>query len=90
MDPGPAFPLDKIRERLLGGERDSDTEEVLTETTGVIIADLLNIREQPSTDAERVAKPLPKGQKVKIIGSKNGWVKVSTEVTGWVSNKYVG
>jgi N-acetylmuramoyl-L-alanine amidase len=90
VDPGPAFPLDKLRERLLGGERDANTPEVVKDSAGIITIDLLNIRQEPSIEAEKVAKPLPKGQKVKILAEKNGWIKVATEVTGWVSGKYVG
>jgi N-acetylmuramoyl-L-alanine amidase len=90
VDPGPAFPLDKMRERLVGGERDANTREDITNSSGIVTVDLLNIRSEPNTDADKVAKPLSKGQKVKILSEKNGWVKVSTEVTGWVSGKYVG
>jgi N-acetylmuramoyl-L-alanine amidase len=90
VDPGPAFPLDKLRERLLGGERDANTKENIKDSSGIVTIDLLNIRAEPSIESDKVAQPLPKGQKVKILAEKNGWVKVSTEVTGWVSGKYVG
>jgi N-acetylmuramoyl-L-alanine amidase len=88
IDPGPAFPLDKLRERIFGGSRDSDEPE-RARTEGVVTTDLLNIREDASTNSDKVAKPLVKGQRVRIVGAKDGWYKVTTEVTGWVSAKYI-
>lgn len=87
-DPGPAFPLDKFRDRLLGTDRDQDGSDDLPDT-GRIIANVLNIRSQPSTTASVVAQPLTKGTKVNILQEHNGWYKVSVQVTGWVFGKYV-
>ncbi len=87
-DPGPAFPLDKFRERLLGTTRDQDGAEELPDT-GRIIANTLNIRSMPNTRAAIVAKPLKKGTKVVILDESNGWYKVSVQVVGWVYGKYV-
>ncbi len=87
-DPGPAFPLDKFRERLLGTTRDQDGSEPLPDT-GRIIAASLNIRSLPNTNAPAIAKPLTKGQKVMILDESNGWYKVSVSIVGWVFGKYV-
>jgi N-acetylmuramoyl-L-alanine amidase len=87
-DPGPAFPLDKFRERLLGTSRDQDGAEELPDT-GRIIANTLNIRSLPNTRASIVAKPLKKGTKVMLLDESNGWYKVSVQVVGWVYGKYV-
>lgn len=87
-DPGPAFPLDKFRERLLGSHRDQDGAEELPET-GRITAGTLNIRSKPATSGSLVAKPLSRGTKVNILQEHNGWYKISTQVTGWVYGKYV-
>ena len=90
IDPGPAFPLDKLRDRLLGSGRDADTTEDLDDIPGVVTADLLNIRSEPSAESEKIANPLAKGHKVKIMATKNGWMKVRTEITGWVSSMHIG
>ncbi len=87
-DPGPAFPLDKFRERLLGTTRDEEGIPDLPDT-GRIIANTLNIRSKPNTKASKVAKPLQKGKKVVILDEHNGWYKVSVSVVGWVFGKYV-
>ncbi len=89
VDPGPAFPLDKLRDKIFGGNRDVDTSEKATGKEGVVTTNLLNIRSDASMQADKVAKPLFEGQKVKILAAKDGWLKVSTEVTGWVSAKYI-
>ncbi|MBN2892269.1 MAG: N-acetylmuramoyl-L-alanine amidase [Bacteroidales bacterium] len=88
MDPGPAFPLDKFRERLLGTSRDQDGTTELPDT-GRIIASSLNIRSQPNSNAAKIAEPLTKGKKVVILDEHNGWYKVSVSVVGWVFGKYV-
>ncbi|MEA3451562.1 MAG: N-acetylmuramoyl-L-alanine amidase, partial [Bacteroidota bacterium] len=87
-DPGPAFPLNKFRERLLGTSRDSDGPEIMPDS-GRIIANSLNIRSKPDTNGIVVAKPLRKGTKVTILDEHNGWYKVTVNITGWVYGKYV-
>jgi N-acetylmuramoyl-L-alanine amidase len=87
-DPGPAFPLDRLRNQLLSNNRADDNAAELA-TSGRVIASKLNIRETPSDAANKVALPLNKGQKVKILDSANGWYKVVTEVEGWVLGKYI-
>jgi N-acetylmuramoyl-L-alanine amidase len=87
-DPGPAFPLDKFRERLLGTHRDEEGPEELPDT-GRIIAKSLNIRAVPNTNGAIIARPLNKGTKVMILDEHNGWYKVSVQVVGWVFGKYV-
>ena len=88
-DPGPAFPLDKIRNRLIDSKRDSDGEEKMTGTEMNVTTDGLNIRELPDINSEKVAKPLAKNQKVKILEKKNGWAKITTSITGWVAERYL-
>jgi len=88
-DPGPAFPLDRIRSELLNsGSRQSDEGEE-ARGNGRVTADKLNIRVTPTTDGEKVALPLKKGTKVVIIDEANGWYKVTTQIEGWVSAKFV-
>ncbi len=87
-DPGPAFPLDRLRTRLLGTNRAEEGAEELPEE-GRVAANTLNIRETPKTSGAKVAKPLKRGAKVKIIDEVDGWYKVTTEVEGWVFGKYI-
>lgn len=95
VDPGPAFPLDKIRNELLYQDRGSDDpesfEEVVLEakTSGYVTANLLNIRSSPSISASMVTKPLPKGTLVKVIEQQGKWSKVKVETEGWVSSDYI-
>ena len=87
-DPGPAFPLDKMRDRLLYGDRSVNESAVLPEK-GRVLVDKLNIRNSPNPAGDKIALPLAKGVPVKILEESNGWYKVSTEIQGWVSSKYI-
>jgi N-acetylmuramoyl-L-alanine amidase len=88
QDPGPAFPLDRMRNKLLNEDRHANTAADLPEV-GRISANTLNIRSGPGDDTQKVALPLPKGTKVKILEESNGWYKVTTEIEGWVLGKFV-
>jgi N-acetylmuramoyl-L-alanine amidase len=88
VDPGPAFPLDKLRDSLLIGRRDENAPEDLRDT-GRISANSLNIRSAPDSTGEKIAKPLSRGTKVTILDEANGWYKISTRIEGWVFGKYV-
>lgn len=101
IDPGPGFPLDEMRNRLLNGGQASSGGQTTTDqqTTGgtatplsgnfKVNADSLNIRKQPDASAPTVTDPLKKGTTVTAIEEKDGWVKVKTEVVGWVNKKYL-
>lgn len=89
-DPGPAFPLDRMRNKLLHSNRDEDGDDDDNLKNGRVLASALNIRQAPSKDGVKIAKALHKNQKVKILAHKEGWYKVSTEIEGWVSSKYIG
>lgn len=58
--------------------------------TGIVTAEpYLNVRLNPSTTAEIIAK-INKGEKVTIQESTNGWHKVTVNgQTGWVSTQYI-
>lgn len=95
IDPGPAFPLDKLRDRLLHGDR-SDTQEEEREkdaesyqNPAIVTASMLNIRSGPSAGNPTVANPLTKNTKVNVIGESNGWLQVETKIRGWVHGNYV-
>jgi N-acetylmuramoyl-L-alanine amidase len=87
QDPGPAFPLDKFRDNLIFQNR-SDEPDII-EKPGEVLVDMLNIREGAGADYKKVAQPLMKGKKVKVLEEHNGWYKVETTIEGWVSKGYV-
>ena len=91
-DPGPAFPLDKLRERVLHGSRrgDGETPEIVDfPLSGTVVADKLNIRANASGASERVAKALERDTRVTAHAQRNGWYKVSVRIEGWVHGDYV-
>jgi len=90
VDPGPAFPLDKLRDQLLGDTRDQDAPapEPVSEEW-VVNASQLNIRKGPSTRFETVAEPLEQGMRVQSLNSQDGWMEVEYTVRGWVSGQYL-
>lgn len=90
VDPGPAFPLDKLRDSLLGDTRDQDAPA--PEPFGdewEVNASQLNIRQGPSTGYPTVADPLEHGMRVRSLNTKEGWVEVEYAVRGWVSGQYL-
>jgi N-acetylmuramoyl-L-alanine amidase len=89
IDPGPAFPLDKLRTRLLDSKRDADGPEIIAGQELTVMVNGLNIRTLPDLNAEKVAKPLAKGQKVTVLEKKEGWARVTTGITGWVAERYL-
>jgi len=91
QDPGPAFDLDRFRRNILGQNRrdnDSSANGNLPET-GIVDASKLNIREGAGSQYDKVANPLPRNKKVKILDEEDGWYKVETTITGWVSKGYI-
>ena len=87
-DPGPAFPLDRMRNNLLAGNRDEDAPEDVP-PEGRVMVKKLNIRTEPDQSASKAALPLLKGAKVKVVDETEGWFKVTTEIEGWVYGKYI-
>lgn len=88
LDPGPAFPLDKLRDKLLLEDRSSDEPDELPEQ-GVVAATKLNFRDAPGIQGNKIAKPLEQGTNVKIIGREGEWLKVVAPVEGWIMGKYL-
>lgn len=86
-DPGPAFPMESFRSRIIGRSRSKPIVFVVT-------AHFLNIRTGPDKNHPLVpGGPLPKGTRVEIIQMENTWrhVRVLDEINGnddlegWVS-----
>lgn len=89
-DPGPAFPMNSFRARVMGRE---DEEEVKYETTTN-----LNIRTGPGTQYSPIpGSPLPTGTKVEISKREGNWAFVDVlavvngvmDMEGWVHSRYL-
>ena len=85
-DPGPAFPLDTLRNKILP---DRDSEEPIQYAEASVNTERLNIREMPNVQATTVSDPLREGTKLKILQEYEGWYRVKAEIEGWVSGDYV-
>ena len=88
LDPGPAFPLDKLRDKLLLEDRSSDEPDELPEQ-GVVAVTKLNFRNAPGIHGDKISTPLEKGTSVKITGKEGDWLQVEVPVKGWVMGKYL-
>jgi lysozyme len=56
---------------------------------GIVTANKLNIRAGAGVENMMIAQPLNKGQQVVILEEKDGWVKVKTDIVGWVTKNYL-
>lgn len=69
------------------GSSSSDTS--VANQTGVVTADLLNVRSGPGTNYDRI-DTLANGKKVTLLGASNGWYQISYDgKTGYVSGTYI-
>jgi N-acetylmuramoyl-L-alanine amidase len=92
-DPGPAFPMQTFRARVLGRGDGNDPSPQLAQTTSA-----LNIRVGPGTHFEKLpASPLPAGTKVSLLAEDGAWRQVlvldllggEMDVEGWVHGRYL-
>nr|NIS68464.1 N-acetylmuramoyl-L-alanine amidase [Pseudomonadota bacterium] len=90
VDPGPAFPMESFRSRVLGRAQD---EPVYYETTTN-----LNIRTGPGTRHEKIIdRPLPTGTRVEALDQQGSWRLVDVlgtvngvmDLQGWVHGRYL-
>lgn len=98
IDPGPAFPLDKLRSRLFE-DRSSDapltppaTPENICKSgkaNGIVTAASLNFRSTPKINAEPISAPLARDTKVVVLKEEKGWYQVCVWQTGWVKKEYI-
>jgi cell wall-associated NlpC family hydrolase len=72
------------------GEDAADVIDNYVTRYAVVIADRLNVREEPSTDAKRIGY-IDNGEKVKIVENQGEWLKVeyTTDKIGYVATEYV-
>ena len=87
-DPGPAFPMEKLRSQVLFHDRKEENETEYPKNAEVSVP-FLNIRKKPSSKEPKVAAPLQRGTKVKIIDCNGDWYNVSVTINGWVMKKYL-
>jgi len=91
IDPGPAFPLDKMRDKLLHADR-SDQEDQDTSTyknPGIVTASKLNMRTGPSTQSPTLSPQLSQNTVVDILDEQSGWYQVDVIIRGWVSKDFI-
>ena len=90
-DPGPAFPLDTLRERALYRDRadEGPEESTVVRHPGMVTASKLNIRSGPMRSAAPIAPPLSQGTMVEIVQENDGWYEVQVQTRGWVKKEYV-
>ncbi|UXP31645.1 N-acetylmuramoyl-L-alanine amidase [Reichenbachiella agarivorans] len=85
IDPGPAFPLDKLRNNILYANRQQDDPAAFDPAgqttdypTATVTAYQLNVRSKPSANSDLVIEPLTKGEMVQILETKGKWSKVKS------------
>ncbi|WJG08878.1 N-acetylmuramoyl-L-alanine amidase [Aliiglaciecola sp. LCG003] len=89
-DPGPAFPLDKLRMCIKADRSDDGSiNELELHRQKIVLASKLNIRSGPGTDFMVVAKPLVSGDKVKVLQKQGEWSQIEFSQTGWVNGRYL-
>lgn len=91
VDPGPAFPLDRLRARFFGETRDLDGEAEWGSARDRAIVDTerLNIRSGPGVSYPTVSEPILRGATVRTLENRNGWAEVECVTRGWVSSQYL-
>lgn len=90
-DPGPAFPMLALQSKVMIGRNEDlpDDDDSIFEDKGIVIADNLNIRSNPSISSAIVSSPLSKGTKVSIEKTEGEWSYVKVDIEGWVSNRWL-
>jgi len=98
-DPGPAFPLDKLRDQLLIGRINSptasqpaagpSTSPQPTVKKMEVTASKLNVRQLPSAGSALAGEPLLRGTQVTVLEQSGGWCKISSSPVYWVLGEYL-
>jgi N-acetylmuramoyl-L-alanine amidase len=85
-DPGPAFPLEHIRARVLGRKEEERERYEVT-------ASALNIRSGPGVEFPSVTEPLKRGVVVLLLEQRDRWSRVELvkhgDIEGWVRNQFL-
>lgn len=93
-DPGPAFPLEQLRARLLSKRSEDGADHTVDIglkkfDQGIVTASLLNFRDAPSPNGRLLRDPLSAGTPVSIIKERHGWYQIKLEQVGWVKKEYI-
>lgn len=89
-DPGPAFPLDKLRAYLLEARSEDAPDPVIhAPRAGIVTASSLNFRAAPRANSRQLREPLPADTPLQILEERNGWYHVKLEQEGWVKKEHV-
>lgn len=93
-DPGPAFPLDRLRQRLLFKGRDQDEidDQPAEPLLATVTASSLNFRATPSPDAAKIAPAIPQGTLLEVLDTQAtpGWARIAFKgKTGWVKADFL-
>ncbi|MGI9275614.1 MAG: N-acetylmuramoyl-L-alanine amidase [Endozoicomonas sp.] len=100
-DPGPAFPLDRLRDQILTGRSEASQQQSVApagtptgpdnsnHTTATVTASQLNFRQQPHQGALMAGEPLPMGERVEVLERSGVWRKVRVHQDGWVHGDYI-
>lgn len=92
IDPGPAFPLERLRNSVLGEGRDSEDAvetQILSASAVRVTAAKLNVRSGPGLHHGIVSSPLTRDTVVEVVREEAGWIEIKQNVTGWVSASHV-
>lgn len=93
QDPGPAFPMESFRSRVLGRLEDEQEQHIEHITSST-----LNIRRGPGTQHKPIlGSPLPIGTRVEILAREGRWAQVEVldvvkgimDMEGWVHTRYL-
>ncbi len=89
-DPGPAFPLDELRNEIFSKDVETLSEklrEAVTPKNAIkvgTIAAKLNFRAKPDANSDKLTDPIPQGTKVSILAEEGEWYKITYKIKGWV------
>jgi len=97
QDPGPAFPLDDFRLKLLGSAKPNPGAATATvplvapgaKGTLAKANAKVNVRIAPNPEAEKAAEPVEAGEVVEIIKDMGEWAQVMVVIDGWVSKQFI-
>jgi N-acetylmuramoyl-L-alanine amidase len=93
IDPGPAFPLETFRNKVIGLDRSDDESEpsTLVGKTAMVNIDRLNIRSGPGPGYSLVrSNPLEYETQLHVLSANGKWLNVGGEgLVGWVNGKYL-
>ncbi|MBD3419495.1 MAG: SH3 domain-containing protein [Chitinivibrionales bacterium] len=92
QDPGPAFPIDWLRKEVLWADRSVDEGELGADSMpypASVTASRLNIRSGPGSRNGKISPPLPNGKRVQVLEKSGKWLKIRTEIEGWVYGDYI-